>query len=157
MEYIRGGDAGGGAASCIFCLARAQPGDPERLVLGVYARTIALCNKYPYNSGHVLLAPARHVADPWLLTREEQAELAALAAQAIRVLAEEYGPHGFNVGMNLGRVAGAGVEDHLHVHVVPRWSGDTNFMTSVHETRVLPEALAQTHARLLPRFRALTP
>ncbi len=155
MEYIRGGGSGG--ERCIFCIADEERHDPERLVLGVYANTIAICNRYPYNNGHVLIAPRRHVADPGLLTPEEMREIMALLALGTRALSEEYAPRGFNVGMNLGREAGAGIPDHLHLHLVPRWEGDTNFMTSVLATRVLPESLEQTHRRLSARFGALRP
>ncbi|MBI5419732.1 MAG: HIT domain-containing protein [Deltaproteobacteria bacterium] len=157
MEYIRRGDPGGGGGRCLFCVGEADRGDPERLVLGIYHRTLAICNRYPYNNGHVMIATRRHVADLSSLSREELAELMSLLALSTRALAEEYNPQGFNVGMNLGRVAGAGIEDHLHLHVVPRWGGDTNFMTTVQSTRVLPESLPETHARLLPRFGPLRP
>ncbi len=157
MEYIRRGGAGGKGARCIFCLAEHDRDDPERLVLGVYPRTVAICNLYPYNNGHILAAPRRHVADLSLLSGEERAELISLVALGTNALAEEYRPQGFNIGMNLGRAAGAGIEDHLHFHIVPRWGGDTNFMTATQSTRVLPESLAQTHARLSPRFGPLRP
>ncbi len=155
MEYIRGGGTGG--TRCIFCIGEEDRKDPERLVLGIYANTLAICNRYPYNNGHVLLAPRRHVADLALLSAEEQGELISLLALGTKVLEEEYSPEGFNVGMNLGKVAGAGIVDHLHVHLIPRWGGDTNFMTSVLSTRVLPESLAQTHGRLSARFGTLSP
>ncbi len=155
MAYI--GGSGKGAAPCIFCIGDAERADPERLVLGVYASTVAICNRYPYNNGHVLLAPRRHVADLTLLSAEERSELMSLLALGMQILAEEYSPEGFNVGMNLGKVAGAGVADHLHVHLVPRWGGDTNFMTSALTTRVLPESLARTQERLSARFGRLAP
>ena len=155
MEYIRGGGTGG--PRCIFCLREEDRGDPERLVLGIYPNTLAICNRYPYNNGHVLFAPRRHVADLALLSGEEQGELVSLLALGTKVLEEEYSPEGFNVGMNLGKVAGAGVIDHLHIHLIPRWGGDTNFMTSVLSTRVLPESLSQTHNRLSARFGTLAP
>ena len=155
MEYIRGGGTGG--TRCIFCIGEEDRKDPERLVLGIYANTLAICNRYPYNNGHVLLAPRRHVADLALLSAEERGELISLLALGTKVLEEEYSPEGFNVGMNLGKVAGAGIADHLHVHLIPRWGGDTNFMTSVLSTRVLPESLAQTHGRLSARFGTLSP
>jgi ATP adenylyltransferase len=157
MEYIRQDQAGGGKPGCVFCVDAAERDEPSRLVLGVYPNTLAICNLYPYNNGHILLAPRRHVAGLPLLTREEQGELMSLAALATAALAEEYEPAGFNLGMNLGRVAGAGIADHLHLHIVPRWNGDTNFMTAVQSTRVLPESLEETHRRLLARFRDLTP
>ena len=155
MEYIRGGGTGGGR--CIFCIGEGENRDPERLVLGIYPNTLALCNRYPYNNGHVLLAPRRHVADLFLLSEEERRELVSLVALGTKALTEEYAPEGFNVGMNLGKVAGAGIADHLHVHLIPRWGGDTNFMTSALTTRVLPESLQQTHARLSARFGTLAP
>jgi ATP adenylyltransferase len=157
MEYIRQGSSGGAAPGCIFCFGEAERDDPERLVLGIYPRTLAICNRYPYNNGHVLVAPRRHVADLSLLSREELAELMSLVALGVKELSEEYSAQGFNVGMNLGKAAGAGIEDHLHLHLVPRWPGDTNFMTAVQTTRVLPESLQQTHARLRARFGPLQP
>lgn len=160
MAYIRqetGGGNGGAGCGCIFCVAPENVDEPDRLVLGVYERTLAICNLYPYNNGHVLLAPRRHVSDLSLLEREELAELMSLAALATKVLGEEYAPGGFNLGMNLGKVAGAGIADHLHLHVVPRWNGDSNFMTAIQSTRVLPESLAETHLRLKPLFRELAP
>lgn len=157
MAYIRGEGATGPKQGCIFCFGEEESRDPERLVLGLYPRTAALCNKFPYNNGHVLVAPRRHVAEPWALSKEERAELAALVCFATRAIAQEYSPEGFNIGVNLGKPAGAGVPYHLHVHIVPRWGGDTNFMTSVSETRVLPESLADTHARLRARFREFVP
>ena len=155
MEYIRGGGSGG--ERCIFCIPDEERQDPERLVLGVYANTVAICNRYPYNNGHVLIAPRRHVADPAVLSGEEMREIMSLVALGTKAIAEEYSPRGFNVGMNLGKTAGAGIVDHLHVHLVPRWEGDTNFMTSAPVTRVLPESLEQTHRRLSARFGPLTP
>lgn len=157
MAYIREGGSGGEGGRCIFCLDEGDARDPERLVLGVYDRTVAIGNRYPYNNGHILIAPRRHVADLVLLSREELGELMSLAALGTQALAEEYGPEGFNVGMNLGKVAGAGIEDHLHLHIVPRWKGDTNFMTSVHGTRVLPETPRATRDRLAPRFGRIRP
>ena len=155
MEYIRGGGAGG--SRCIFCLGEEDRRDPERLVLGIYPNTVAICNRYPYNNGHVLIAPRRHVADLLQLSGEERGELLSLVALGMKALKEEYSPEGFNVGMNLGKVAGAGIADHLHFHLIPRWGGDTSFLTSVLSTRVLPESLSQTHGRLAARFEALTP
>jgi ATP adenylyltransferase len=130
---------------------------PDRLLLGLYPATVALLNRYPYNNGHVLVAPRRHVADLWELPGEELRELFSLVALGSRALRELYSAEGLNVGMNLGKVAGAGIADHLHVHLVPRWGGDTNFMTSVHDTRVLPESLLETRERLSPAFGLLRP
>ena len=107
-----------------------------------------ILNAYPYNSGHVMVLPNRAVADLDDLTREEHEELWRLVTDAVTAIRAAYSPEGVNVGLNLGRAAGAGVPDHLHVHCLPRWAGDTNFMTSVAETRVLPEPLDETHSRL---------
>jgi ATP adenylyltransferase len=156
-EYIRLSGGEGDAQACIFCAGEADLADPERLLLGVYRNTIALLNRYPYNNGHVLVAPRRHVADLWDLSAEERGELFSLVALGSRALRDTYRAEGMNVGMNLGKVAGAGVVDHLHVHLVPRWAGDTNFMTSVHDTRVLPESLLETRGRLSAAFRLLAP
>ncbi|MBI5574813.1 MAG: HIT domain-containing protein [Deltaproteobacteria bacterium] len=157
MEYLRGGNSGGAGSRCIFCAGEADRSDPEALILGIYPRTLAICNRYPYNNGHILLAPRRHVAELSLLSKEELAELMSLTALASKALEDEYSPEGFNVGMNLGKTAGAGIADHLHMHIVPRWGGDTNFMTAALTTRVLPESLTETHARLTPRFEPLRP
>lgn len=156
MEYIRGGGSSSGGR-CIFCVGEEERDDPERLVLGVYTNTLAVLNRYPYNNGHVLLAPRRHVGDLSALSGEERGELFSLLALGTQAVREEYAPEGFNIGMNLGKAAGAGVEDHLHLHIVPRWKGDTNFMTSVLSTRVLPESIRETHRRLSGRFGPLRP
>jgi ATP adenylyltransferase len=148
---------GGGASRCVFCAGEADLSDPERLLLGVYPNSVALMNRYPYNNGHVLVAPRRHVSTLWDLSPEELRELFSLVSQGGRVLKDTFGAEGMNVGMNLGKVAGAGIVDHLHVHLVPRWGGDTNFMTSVHETRVLPESLLETRGRLSAAFGLLRP
>jgi ATP adenylyltransferase len=157
MEYIRREGGGGDAPPCVFCVRDADLDDPERLVVGLYPSTAAILNRYPYNNGHVLVAPRRHVADLWDLTSEELRELFSLVSIGTRALACEYRTEGMNVGMNLGKAAGAGIVDHLHVHLVPRWAGDTNFMTPVRETRVLPESLLETRRRLSAVFGPLTP
>ncbi|MGE5246928.1 MAG: HIT family protein [Verrucomicrobiota bacterium] len=157
-EYLRQSGSGGGERKpCIFCAGEADLADPERLLLGVYPNTVALLNRYPYNNGHVLVAPRRHVADLWDLPRQVLDELFSLVALGTRALKEAYGAEGLNVGMNLGKAAGAGIVEHLHVHLVPRWAGDTNFMASVHDTRVLPESLLETRERLSSAFASLTP
>jgi ATP adenylyltransferase len=127
---------------CIFC-------EPEEELL-VERRELALTvlNRFPYSSGHLLIAPVRHVGEFTELTAEEAAAIHELAAEGIRRLRELYAPHGFNLGWNLGRSAGAGIEDHVHLHVVPRWNGDTSFMPVVGDVKVLPEALAETARRL---------
>ena len=156
MEYILQA-GGGGAGRCIFCVGEADLEDPGRLLVGLYPNTLALLNRYPYNNGHVLVAPRRHAANLWDLAAEELRELFSLVSLGSRALAEEYRTEGMNVGMNLGKAAGAGIVDHLHIHLVPRWVGDTNFMASVQETRVLPESLLETRRRLSAAFGPLRP
>jgi ATP adenylyltransferase len=146
MQYVS--TSGDDTAACIFCDHLAK-GD-EVLYRG--DTTFVLLNAFPYNTGHLMVAPQRHVGELGDLTGEERHELMDVAAEAVRVVREAMGAHGFNVGMNLGNVAGAGIPGHLHVHVVPRWGGDTNFMTTVGETKVLPEMLADTAAKLRPLF-----
>jgi ATP adenylyltransferase len=144
LEYIKSADDDSG---CVFCAALAGP-DEETLVLRRGERAFALLNKYPYSSGHFMAAPIRHVGEFGELAEEEVVELHRLATDGMDALAETYGPHGYNVGWNLGRVAGAGVLDHVHVHIVPRWGGDTNFMPVLADTKVLPEHLHETRERL---------
>jgi ATP adenylyltransferase len=142
-------------AGCVFCLA-ADPHQPDRsLVVADGTHAFVILNLYPYNSGHLMVVPRRHLDALGLATADELQEIITLVRDAELVLAEVYRPAGINVGMNLGRAAGAGIADHLHVHLVPRWEGDTNFVTVVGETRVLPEALATTADRLRPAFARL--
>jgi ATP adenylyltransferase len=139
---------------CVFCDA---PRPPHSDSLIVYQRKtcFVILNLYPYNNGHVMVVPYRHVPSLAALTPEELHEMADLQALCERALSEAYSPHGINVGVNLGKPAGAGVLEHVHVHLVPRWNGDTNFMTVVGTTRVLPEDLSQSAARLKPIFAKL--
>ena len=143
--------SGPAASSCIFCDALVR-GDAEPLLIHRSARSFVLLNKYPYNNGHLMVVPNRHVGRLSGLEAAELADLMALAQAAERALDAAYHPHGFNVGINVGKPAGAGVLDHLHCHVVPRWDGDTNFMTVFGDTRVLPEELPATAARLRAVF-----
>jgi ATP adenylyltransferase len=132
---------------CIFCaLAAATADTGQVLARGRYV--FALLNAYPYNSGHLMVAPLRHEGNLEALTDDESAELMEFIVDGVRAVKGAYSPDGVNVGMNLGRAAGAGIPDHLHVHVLPRWEADTNFMTTAAEARVLPEALSVTHERL---------
>lgn len=141
----------GSGAGCIFCGALgADP--PSPLIVHRAARCFVILNKYPYSNGHLLVVPRRHVATLAALDAGELGELAALVQAAEKVLTEAYAPHGINVGINLGRAAGAGAPGHLHVHLVPRWDGDTSFMTVVADTRVVPEELDATAERLRPLF-----
>ena len=144
LEYISSADDQPG---CVFCDA-VQGEDEEKLVVHRGPRAIVLLNKFPYSSGHLMLAPQRHVGEFGELSDEEVVELHRLASAAIGALAQTYVPQGYNLGWNLGRVAGAGVVDHVHLHVVPRWAGDTNFMPVLADVKVMPEHLAETRRRL---------
>ena len=136
---------------CVFCNARTI-GDGQQLIVHQGRLAYVILNKFPYNSGHLMVVPHRHVAQLALLERDELTEMALMIQQSEQVLTEAYQPQGINVGMNLGRPAGAGIIDHLHAHLVPRWNGDTNFMSVVGDVRVLPEELPRTADRLRPLF-----
>jgi ATP adenylyltransferase len=151
MEYIRSAVAEE-SDGCFFCEALAKEDDEAMLVLARGEQAFVILNAYPYNPGHLMVATNRHVGELEELTPEELADAGELLQRSIRALRESSNPDGFNVGMNLGRVAGAGIPGHLHWHVVPRWNGDTNFMPVVGETKVLPELLSETYARLKPLF-----
>ena len=145
--------AAGGGGGCIFCgVCEADP--PSPLLVHCGPRCFVILNKFPYSNGHLLVVPRRHVGGFADLDSAELAELAALVQAAEKVLTAAYAPHGLNVGVNVGRAAGAGVPGHLHVHLVPRWDGDTSFMTVVSDTRVVPEELDATARRLRPLFAA---
>jgi ATP adenylyltransferase len=144
LEYIKSADEDAG---CVFCAA-VEGDDEERLVVRRGENAIVLLNKYPYSSGHFMVAPIRHIGEYGKLDAEEVLELHRLAAAGMGALGTLYAPHGYNVGWNLGRTAGAGVVDHVHLHVVPRWGGDTNFMPVLADVKVLPEHLAETRRRL---------
>ena len=153
MDYIRSAaeqPEGADASACVFC--DLPQSDEAGRILADTDTAYAVLNKFPYNPGHLLVVPRRHVGDVEVLTAQENTELQSLLQRCVRALREESAPHGFNIGMNLGAVAGAGIPDHVHWHVVPRWSGDTNFMPVVGQTRVLPELLEETARRLAPRF-----
>lgn len=134
---------------CVFCRIL-RSGEPDDVTYVVWrgARSFALLNAFPYASGHLMVMPTRHVAELEDVAGDEAAELWATLSEAVRALKESYHPDGLNVGANLGRAAGAGIPGHFHLHVVPRWVGDTNFMSAVAETRVLPESLPDTWRRL---------
>ncbi|MCL0088256.1 HIT domain-containing protein [Dehalococcoidia bacterium] len=148
MEYILGEEERG----CIFCEKPKQGTDAQNYILHRGERNFCMLNIYPYNPGHLMVAPYRHVARLEELNDEELLEHFRLVGRCVSVLRETVSPSGFNIGINLGKVAGAGVEDHIHTHIVPRWEGDTNFMPVISHTRVLPEALAETYARLVAKF-----
>ena len=152
MEYIESAKDGE-PERCVFCDLLAGAGDPsEHRMLHRDALAWVTLAKYPYNPGHLLVLPVRHTGELGDLAPEENAAVSALLQRSVRALREQAQPHGFNIGLNLGRIAGAGIPEHLHWHVVPRWSGDTNFMPVVGQTRVLPELLEETFAKLAPRF-----
>lgn len=141
-------------AGCIFCLFPAEDRDQETLVLGRTERSFVMLNKFPYNNGHLMVIPRRHTADLIGLPQDEFNDLHRLLHVSIGALNEAYQPVAMNVGMNLGKTAGAGIIDHLHYHVVPRWEGDTNYMPILAETKVMIEHLATSYERLRPKFDA---
>ena len=150
IEYILGAKGQG----CVFCNAL---GPSPELTLFKGADTLVVMNKYPYINGHLLVAPVRHIAALDELSRAEMGVLLATVQQSVAVLKRVMRPEGFNVGLNLGRVAGAGVEEHLHFHIVPRWSGDTNALAVFADVRVIPQHLRETYALLKPHFEQIRP
>ncbi|MDX6547618.1 MAG: adenylyltransferase [Gaiellales bacterium] len=144
LEYVA---SAGDQSGCIFC---DKPGlsDDEALIVHRGERAFVLLNLYPYAGGHVMVAPYRHLALPGELDEDERAEMWHLLDHSVAALTTAFAPQGFNCGMNLGRAAGAGIEGHLHLHVVPRWSGDTNFMPVLADVRVMPEHLSRTLEKL---------
>jgi ATP adenylyltransferase len=144
LEYVGSADEQEG---CVFCLAAAGD-DEEGLVVKRGEHGFVLLNKFPYASGHLMIAGYRHVGDLGDLEDNEVLEIHRLASQGLGALAQTYSPQGYNLGWNLGRIAGAGIVDHVHLHVVPRWAGDTNFMPVLADVKVLPEHLAETRRKL---------
>jgi ATP adenylyltransferase len=152
MEYIQAAQDAP-TDGCVFCdLLDGRADDGMERILGRDDLAFVTLAKYPYNPGHLLVLPVRHVADLEDVTRGEAAAVDAWLRRSVLALRAESDPHGFNIGLNLGRVAGAGIPGHLHWHVVPRWGGDTNFMPVVGQTRVLPELLVETYEKLAPHF-----
>ena len=139
---------------CVFCSLRDSDSDEHNFVLYRAHHNFVVLNLYPYTTGHLLITTYKHTADLDQASKESTDEMMDLAKRCQTILRETYHPHGFNLGMNLGRSAGAGVADHIHLHVLPRWIGDANFMTTVGETRVLPEDLPTTYNKLRGRFAA---
>ncbi len=154
FDYIKGasGEKTGFGDSCVFCALPARGDDEGSFILHRAERNFVILNIYPYTSGHLMVVPFEHTADLPALAKETADEMTDLSRRAVAILGEVYHPHGFNLGMNLGQAAGAGVSDHLHLHVLPRWAGDANFMTTVGETRVIPEDLRTTYDKLRGRF-----
>ncbi|MGD2028278.1 MAG: HIT domain-containing protein [Anaerolineales bacterium] len=133
---------------CVFCNALKLPDGVENMILYRGERSFVILNAFPYTSGHLMVIPIDHVPDLTDLDKATRAEMIELVTKASEVLRDVYGPEGFNIGINMGEAAGAGVGDHIHIHIVPRWKGDTNFMSAVGETRVLPEELSETYRRV---------
>lgn len=152
MEYILSDQ---NEEDCIFCPGDDRGLDEERLILYVGPLSMVIMNRFPYSNGHLLVAPIKHVAALESLSQKQILDLMVTLRNAIDILKKSMNPEGFNVGLNLGRVAGAGLEQHLHFHIVPRWNGDTNFMTLFGEVRVIPEHIVETYKRLRPGFEKL--
>lgn len=153
MEFIK--DCGKEQDGCFLCRAGRDANARRDLVVRRGVTAFAMLNRYPYNNGHLLISPVRHEGRIEALTAEELAEIMALTVEAKQALDRLMGPHGYNVGANLGRAAGAGVEAHFHMHVVPRWSGDTNFMTAVGSTKVIPQSLDELWSLLGAEWAAM--
>jgi ATP adenylyltransferase len=151
MEYISGAKSD----DCVFCIGDDPEQDRQRLVLFRSQAAFVILNIYPYTSGHLMAIPYRHTATMSELDDLELLDLVRMVRLSCNILETEYAPHGFNIGMNLGLAAGAGVKEHLHYHIVPRWNGDSNYMAVTAETRVIPEDLTTTYNRLRPHFAAL--
>jgi ATP adenylyltransferase len=154
LKYVKGAadDAGG---ECIFCEFPKQGAgkDEENLIVHRGERCFVILNKFPYTNGHLMVAPFEHIATLPELDAETVGELMSLAQRSMTILEDAYSPHGYNAGFNQGRVAGAGIEHHIHMHVVPRWGGDTNFMPVLADTRVMPQSLEESYAALAGGFR----
>ncbi|MCC6730366.1 MAG: HIT domain-containing protein [Chthonomonadales bacterium] len=149
IQYIENADREDG---CIFCLFPAANDDPAHLILLRGQTAFIILNAFPYSNGHLMVTPYRHTANLDDLSDRELLELMTLTRRAVNLLRVAFHPDGFNIGVNMGRVAGAGIADHVHIHVVPRWHGDTNFMTVLGDTRVIPEDLSAVYARLKDRI-----
>ena len=137
---------------CILCDKPGESSDAENLILFRGKKNFVMMNLYPYNPGHLMVVPYRHLSSPEEMTKEERYDHSDIVTLCLKVLREEFNPGGINIGVNLGRAAGAGIEDHTHTHLVPRWNGDTNFITVVGDVRVVPEAIADTYNKLKVRF-----
>jgi ATP adenylyltransferase len=149
MEYIENHEKQEG---CIFCNALAKPDNEQNLIIKRGKLAFVILNLYPYTSGHLMVAPMAHQPSLEFLEPDSRAEMMELVSQSIVMLKKVYNPEAFNVGANIGEAAGAGEPDHVHLHIVPRWAGDTNFMSAVGETRVLPESLEETYRRIKAGF-----
>lgn len=149
MKYI---DNHNKSADCVFCFAQSQADSPENLIVFRGEQAYVILNRFPYTSGHLMVIPFEHVSSLEELDPATRAEMIELTSRCTTILRAVYRPQGFNVGINIGEAAGAGVLGHVHIHIVPRWSGDTNFMSALGETRVLPESLEDTYRRVCEAF-----
>ena len=149
FEYVKNSD---NAPSCVFCDIEASSDDEASLVVFRGKYNFVVLNRYPYVSGHMMVVPYEHVDQLGALSAEARNEMMALVNVVLDALREIYHPQGFNVGMNIGPAAGAGIADHIHMHAMPRWGGDTNFVTVISDTRVIPEDLAETHRKMRAWF-----
>ena len=149
MEYIQSEQQ----SKCLFCQKYSETTDRDNYILYREPLSFVMLNLYPYNNGHLMVAPVRHIKNITLLNRDEMYSLMDLVQKSVKALTKAYKPEGFNIGLNLGAVAGAGIADHLHIHIVPRWQGDTNFMPILSETKVMPQYLQKTYMDLLPVFK----
>lgn len=152
MEYIENSELSEG---CVFCEKPAENSDRENLIVHRGQKSFVIMNRYPYNNGHLMVVPYRHTCDLDSLYADEKSEIFDLLISSRKVLNQVMHPHGYNIGMNLGRVAGAGIEDHLHFHILPRWSGDTNFMPLIGHAKVVSESLECTWDKLSQAFLSL--
>jgi len=152
MEYIEKGKNN----DCIFCACNRENRDRENLVIMRTEVSFVMMNRFPYSHSHLMIAPIRHVKHINEMNTSEQLDMMGLMARSITIIERIYHPDGFNVGMNLGKVAGAGYEDHIHVHIVPRWDGDMNFMPILADTRIMSEHLQKTYDRLVVSFKKLS-
>lgn len=155
-KYIESFNSDPDLSKCIFCqIASLSPDDPDNLIVYKDKYTFTLLNLYPYNNGHLMIVPYRHTNDFISLSREECSELMKNLQLAQQALLKVIHPHGFNIGANIGKVAGAGIEDHIHFHIVPRWNGDSNFMPVIGEVKVISQDLQETKFRLIQAYTEL--
>ena len=153
-NYIESFKEGQSSGGCIFCAAVEKDiSDMNNLVVHKSEKTFVIMNLYPYNNGHLMIVPKRHIGSIEQITTQESHELMDEIILAEKVLQKIYSPHGFNIGANLGRAGGAGIEEHIHFHIVPRWNGDTNFMPAIGEVKVISQDLAETKKRLMTGYK----
>ncbi len=154
MEHVTGKAAQ--PEGCLFEPVGREPCSKEQLLLYRDGQVLVLLNRFPYANGHMLVAPVRHVAELTLLNNDENLAVMTMLQHCCRILDTHFSPHGYNIGLNIGRTAGAGIDDHLHFHIVPRWDGDHNYMTVTADIRTIPQHIENTFDLLLPDFQSLT-